>query len=121
MRKKTLEFFKNELIKKKHELIQEANKTLSGLQDENSEFPDMVDRSTAEEERSFTLKLRDRERKLIKKIDEAITRIDNNTYGDCQRCGGKINEDRLKVRPVAVLCIECKEKEEKLEQMEKIG
>ena len=81
------------------------------------ELPDTIDRSSVETDRNFTLKLRDRERKLLKKIDDALSRIDNKTFGVCEECGEEIGVNRLKVRPVATLCIACKEEQEKKEKM----
>ncbi len=118
MEQKTLEHFKEELLKQKQEILSDATKTMSeNLVVAGEELPDTVDRSSVETDRNFTLKLRDRERKLLKKIDEALSRIDNKTFGVCEECGEEIGVNRLKVRPVATLCIACKEEQEKKEKM----
>lgn len=118
MEQKTLEHFKEELIKQKQEILSDTTKTMNeNLVVAGEELPDTVDRSSVETDRNFTLKLRDRERKLLKKIDEALSRIDNKTFGVCEECGEEIGVNRLKVRPVATLCIACKEEQEKKEKM----
>lgn len=120
MDKEILERFKEELLDKKHELIQGASKTLStGLKVDQEELSDTMDRSSIETDRNFLLRLRDRERKLIKKIDEALSRISDGSFGICEECGEEIGEERLKVRPVATLCITCKEEEERREKMKR--
>lgn len=118
MEQKTLEHFKEELLKQKQEILSDATKTMNeNLVVAGEELPDTIDRSSVETDRNFTLKLRDRERKLLKKIDEALSRIDNKTFGVCEECGEEIGVNRLKVRPVATLCIACKEEQEKKEKM----
>lgn len=118
MEQKTLEHFKEELLKQKQEILSDATKTMNeNLVVAGEELPDTIDRSSVETERNFTLKLRDRERKLLKKIDDALSRIDNKTFGVCEECGEEIGVNRLKVRPVATLCIACKEEQEKKEKM----
>ncbi len=118
MEQKTLEHFKGELLKQKQEILSDTSKTMNeNLVVAGEELPDTVDRSSVETDRNFTLKLRDRERKLLKKIDDALSRIDNKTFGVCEECGEEIGVNRLKVRPVATLCIACKEEQEKKEKM----
>lgn len=118
MEQKTLEHFKEELLKQKQEILSDATKTMNeNLVVAGEELPDTIDRSSVETERNFTLKLRDRERKLLKKIDDALSRIYNKTFGVCEECGEEIGVNRLKVRPVATLCIACKEEQEKKEKM----
>lgn len=80
-------------------------------------MPDTVDRSSIETDRNFLLRLRDRERKLLKKINESLKRIEDGSFGICLRCSEEINEKRLKVRPMATLCISCKEEQEKKEKL----
>ena len=79
-------------------------------------FPDPTDRASLESNRNFTLRIRDRERKLIVKIKEALTRIDDGTYGNCEECGEKIGRERLEARPVTTLCIDCKSLQEAQER-----
>jgi len=110
------ELIKKALIEQKAGLLKEANKTVSsdlGVVEE--ELADTIDRSSVETERNFTLRLRDRERKLLKKIDEALSRLEDGEFGDCQECGESIGLKRLKARPVATLCINCKEAQEQKE------
>jgi DnaK suppressor protein len=119
MQKKNLAYFEAELLKRKQAIIEEASKTINTeLRNRKGYFPDTIDRSCWETDRNFLLRLRDRERKLLKKIDEALFRIQNGTFGICQECGEDIGEDRLKVRPVATLCISCKEDQEQAERMQ---
>jgi len=116
MDKKKLEYYRAKLEKMSEELLQEADKTLSEMTDHNNQYPDPTDRATAESDRNFELRIRDRERKLLSKIKEAITRIDDETYGICEECGDDISEERLEARPVTTLCIECKTKQEDREK-----
>ena len=109
-KKKT--FFKKLLNERLDELLNEANKTVSGMTAHKENLPDPSDRATLESDRNFTLRIRDRERKLIGKINEALERIDTGTYGICDECGEDISEARLKARPVTTLCIDCKKKQE---------
>ncbi len=120
MDKELLDYFKDELLNKKQELMQGASRTISsGLKVDQEELSDTMDRSSIETDRNFVLRLRDRERKLIKKIDEALAKIDDGSFGICEECGEEIGEERLKVRPVATLCITCKEEEERREKMKR--
>ncbi len=106
-----------ELQKQRVELLDEADKTVEqDLNIQDAELADTVDRSSAETDRSFTLRLRDRERKLLKKIDEALARLDEGNFGECSECGETIGLARLKARPVAMLCINCKEEQERKEK-----
>lgn len=109
---KKKEYFKECLTQKLDELLDEANKTVNGMTDLSEKFPDPTDRAKAESERNFTLRIRDRERKLIGKIKEALKKIENGTYGICEECEEWIAEGRLKARPVTNLCIECKTNQE---------
>jgi len=111
-----LELFRKLLQKNLDELLGEADKTLGEMTDSDEHFPDPTDRAAVESDRSFELRIRDRERKLIKKIKKALEKIDEGTYGICEECGEEISTKRLEVRPVATLCIECKAKQEKEEK-----
>jgi len=112
----TQEYFKQILLKRLDELIDEAEKTVAGMTDTEETFPDPTDRATLESDRNFMLRIRDRERKLIVKIREALERIEEGTFGVCEVCGDDISIERLKARPVTTLCIECKRKEEASEK-----
>lgn len=117
MEPERLEFFRQLLQSRLQELLGEAEKTVSGMTNPIDMFPDPTDRATLETDRNFTLRIRDRERKLIIKIKEALERIDNGTYGYCEACGAPISEKRLLARPVTTLCIDCKAKQEALEKI----
>lgn len=109
MDRRVLEKCREELQRQMDELVAGAGKTVSDMTtvlEEN--FPDPTDRALLESNRNFTLRLRDRERKLLSKIKEAMKRIDNGTFGVCEGCGGEIEEKRLIVRPVTSMCIDCK-------------
>lgn len=112
-----LQTIKKKLVKQRQELLTEAEHTLtSKISSEKESFPDPTDQAVAELDNSFLLRLRGREQKLLKKIDEAISRIDGGTYGVCESCGGQINTKRLEARPVTTLCIECKTAQEEEEK-----
>lgn len=108
MNEKQSEHFKNILLNWKSQLMEEVDRTVSHMKDEAANFPDPADRATQEEEFSLELRTRDRERKLIKKIDKTIDRIDSDDYGFCDACGVEIGIKRLEARPTATLCIDCK-------------
>jgi len=116
MKKKDLEYFKKFLTEQLDELLEEASGTVSGMTDEKPRFPDPTDRAAMESDRNFTLRIRDRERKLIKKIREALARMEQGSYGTCESCGEDITVKRLKARPVTTQCIECKIQEEAKEK-----
>jgi len=118
MDKAKLEEFQKILQGQLDELLREAGKTVSEMTDEKSNFPDPTDRASLESDRNFELRIRDRERKLIMKIREALERIDNGEFGICESCEEMIGEARLKARPVTTLCIDCKTEQER---QEKIG
>jgi len=103
-----LNHFKEMLLKWKAELMQEVDRTVNHMKDEAANFPDPADRATQEEEFSLELRTRDRERKLIKKIDATIELIEQNDYGYCEACGVEIGIQRLEARPTATQCIDCK-------------
>lgn len=98
-------------------LLNEVSRTVNELIDEKEVFPDPTDRATVESDRNFLLRIRDRERKLIVKIREALDRIDQGTYGICEECGEDISEQRLMARPVTTLCIDCKTSQEESERL----
>ncbi|MBM2829995.1 MAG: polymerase-binding transcription factor DksA [Gammaproteobacteria bacterium] len=100
--------FRAILLNWKKELMEEVDRTVHHMRDEASNFPDPNDRATQEEEFTLELRTRDRERKLINKIDEALTSLDNTEYGYCEICGVEIGIRRLEARPTATLCIDCK-------------
>ena len=113
MRERELKHFQNLLNEKLDELLREADRTVDGMTDTKAEnFPDPTDRAALESNRNFTLRIRDRERKLIAKIREALNRIDDSSYGKCEECGEKIGHERLEARPVTTLCIDCKSLQE---------
>jgi len=102
------EHFKLILHAWKKELMQEVDRTMTHMKDEASNFPDPADRATQEEEFALELRTRDRERKLIKKIDQTLETIESDEYGFCEQCGVEIGVKRLEARPTATLCIDCK-------------
>ena len=110
-------YFENLLTKKLDGLLEEFNKTVNGMTGFNERFPDPTDRATVESERNFTLRIRDRERKLIGKIKEALEKMEEGSYGICEDCEEDISEKRLKARPVTTLCIECKTRQENEERV----
>ena len=111
-----LQKFKEQLEQMKADIIADVEQTLSDMTSQNENIPDPNDRATVESDRSFELRLRSRERKLLDKIDEAIGRIENGEYGICDDCGEKIRVKRLEARPVAKFCINCKTKQEQMEK-----
>jgi len=118
MNKKKLEEFQGLLQEQMDQLLHDAGKTVSEMTDEKTNFPDPTDRASLESDRNFELRIRDRERRLIGKIREALDRIEAGDFGECEDCGDPIGEARLKARPVTTLCIECKTEQER---QEKIG
>lgn len=102
------EHFHGLLLQWKRSLMEEVDRTVHHMQDDATNFPDPNDRATQESEFSLELRTRDRERKLIKKIDEALGRIEQHDYGYCEACGVEIGVRRLEARPTATLCIDCK-------------
>jgi DnaK suppressor protein len=116
MNKEQLEHFRSILNSWKRDLMVEVDRTVSHMKDEAANFPDPNDRATQEEEFSLELRTRDRERKLIRKIDEALKRIDDGSYGYCLETGEEIGVKRLEARPVATLSIEAQERRERRER-----
>ncbi len=120
MDKVTQESFRKLLMEDWERLIEEASLTLNGMSHDKALFPDPTDRAALEADRNFLLRIRDRERKLILKIREALARIEDQTFGICESCGEEISESRLKARPVATLCVECKREQEREEKLAKM-
>ena len=116
MNAKMKEYFKQKLERWKGELLKESSQTLNNLQTENEAKPDMTDRASEEIDRTFELRTRDRERKLINKIDAALRRISDGSYGYCEETGEPIGLKRLEARPVATLSLEAQEMHEKAEK-----
>ena len=116
MKKKDIEYFRKLLADQLEELLNQADNTVSGMTTPKENFPDPTDRASLEAERNFMLRIRDRESKLIKKIKKTLARIDNDTFGICEKCGEDIAIERLKARPVTTQCIDCKTQEEALEK-----
>ena len=112
-----MQAYKQMLNQKINELLGEAGKTVSEMTNGKENYPDPNDRASLESDRNFELRIRDRERKLIMKMQEAIKRIEDGTFGICEVCGGPISEKRLMARPVTTLCIDCKTKQEKMEKL----
>ena len=118
MSPRLLKFFKKLLLEEKRKLLEKAAETTQYLQQENEVTPDWTDRATIEEEQALELRVRDRERKLMKKIDEALERIEKGTYGWCEETGEPIGLKRLLARPTATLCLEAQERHERLEKLQ---
>jgi DnaK suppressor protein len=116
MDKEKIEYFRQILTERLRELLSEAEKTVTGMTSSVESFPDPTDRASLESDRNFMLRIRDRERKLISKIRDALERVDSGEFGVCEICGDDIGEDRLKARPVTTLCINCKKKQEAVER-----
>ena len=116
MNAKMKEYFRLKLVNWKSELLKESSQTLNNLQSENEAKPDITDRASEEIDRSFELRTRDRERKLINKIDAALQRIQDGSYGYCDETGDPISIKRLEARPVATLSLEAQEMHEKAEK-----
>jgi RNA polymerase-binding protein DksA len=117
MDQKDLEYFRNLLNGQLDDALKQGDLTLEDMTDNTEIFADPADRATMESDRAFTLRIRDRERKLIKKIRGALTRLDNGTFGICEECGEDVGVPRLNARPVTRLCINCKNKQEEDEQL----
>lgn len=116
MNPQQLEYFREKLVKWREELQKETAETLHHMQEESLNEPDVNDRASTETDRSLELRTRDRERKLILKINLALERIDNGTYGFCEETGVPIGIPRLDARPIATLCLEAQELHERLEK-----
>lgn len=114
-----LEDFRRLLLERRRDLIDEAGRTVNGMNDVKESFPDPTDRASLESSRNALLRIRDRERKLLSKIDEALERIEDGTYGICEECGEDISVERLVARPVTTMCLECKADQENAERRRK--
>jgi DnaK suppressor protein len=117
MNERQREYFRNKLLAWKEDILKEARETLQHLQDENQNHPDLADRASSETDRAIELRARDRQRKLIAKIDAALARIDDGTYGYCEETGEPINLRRLEARPIATLSLEAQERHERRERV----
>ncbi len=117
MDKEKQEYYRTVLLDEMRGLLGEAEKTVSEMTGDSTSFPDPTDRATQESDRSFELRIRDRERRLISKIREALERLDEGEFGICESCGEGISEGRLKARPVTTLCIDCKMEQERQEKL----
>ncbi len=117
LNKKRQKYFTELLTGKLDVLLEEANKTVSLMTDQRENYPDPTDRATLESDRNFELRIRDRERRLISKIREALERLEEGTFGICEQCSEDISQERLEARPVTTLCIDCKKKQENEEKL----
>ena len=117
MNERQREYFRNKLLAWKDEIIKESKITLQTLQEENVNHPDLADRASSETDRAIELRSRDRQRKLISKIDAALQRIEDNTYGYCEETGEPISLKRLEARPIATLSLEAQERHERNERV----
>ena len=117
MNERQREYFRAKLLAWREDILKEAKETLQHLQEENQNHPDIADRASSETDRAIELRARDRQRKLIAKIDEALTRIDDGTYGYCEETGEPISLKRLEARPIATLSIEAQERHERRERV----
>ena len=111
------DYFRNKLHTWKEDILRESRETLENLQEESQNHPDMADRASSESDRSLELRTRDRQRKLISKIDAALKRIDDGTYGYCEETGEPIGIARLDARPIATLSLEAQEMHERREKV----
>jgi DnaK suppressor protein len=117
MNERQREYFRIKLLNWKDDILKESRETLAHLQDDNNILPDLADRASTETDRSLELRTRDRQRKLISKIDAALKRIDDGTYGYCEETGEPISLRRLDARPIATLSIEAQERHERRERV----
>lgn len=117
MNERQREYFRGKLLAWKDEILKEARETLVTLQSESENHPDIADRASSETDRAIELRARDRQRKLISKIESAIARIDENTYGYCEETGEPISLKRLEARPIATLSLEAQERHERNERV----
>jgi len=117
MNERQREYFRAKLLAWREDILKEAKETLLHLQEENQNHPDLADRASSETDRAIELRARDRQRKLIAKIDEALTRIDDGTYGYCEETGEPISLRRLEARPIATLSVEAQERHERRERV----
>jgi DnaK suppressor protein len=117
MNERQRQYFRDKLLSWKEDILRESKETLEHLQDENNVLPDIVDRASTETDRALELRTRDRQRKLIAKIDAALQRIEDGSYGFCEETGEPISLRRLDARPIATLSIEAQERHERREKV----
>ena len=117
MNERQREYFRAKLLAWREDILKEAKETLQHLQEENQNHPDLADRASSETDRAIELRARDRQRKLVAKIDQALTRIDDGTYGYCEETGEPISLRRLEARPIATLSVEAQERHERRERI----
>jgi DnaK suppressor protein len=117
MNERQREYFRAKLLEWREDILKEAKETLQHLQEENQNHPDLADRASSETDRAIELRARDRQRKLIAKIDEALARIDDGSYGYCEETGEPISLRRLEARPIATLSVEAQERHERRERV----
>ena len=117
MNERQVEYFRRKLIAWKEDILRESKETINHLQDENHILPDVADRASSETDRSLELRTRDRQRKLISKIDSALKRIEDGSYGYCEESGEPIGLKRLDARPIATLSVEAQERHERRERI----
>ena len=117
MNERQREYFRQKLLTWKEEILKEARETLAHLQAENENHPDLADRASSETDRAIELRARDRQRKLIAKIDAALARLEDGTYGYCEETGEPISLKRLEARPIATLSVEAQERHERRERI----
>ena len=117
MNERQRDYFRAKLLAWREDILKEAKETLQHLQEENQNHPDLADRASSETDRAIELRARDRQRKLIAEIDEALTRIDDGTYGYCEETGEPISLRRLEARPIATLSVEAQERHERRERV----
>ena len=117
MNAKQREYFRRRLLRWREELLQESSQTLQNLQEASLQSPDIADRASAETDRAVELRTRDRGRKLVQKIDEALDRIDKGSYGYCEESGEPIGLRRLEARPIATMSLEAQERHERMERI----
>ena len=117
MNERQRDYFRTRLLTWREDILKEAKETLQHLQEENQNHPDLADRASSETDRAIELRARDRQRKLIAKIDEALARIDDGTYGYCEETGEPISLRRLEARPIATFSVEAQERHERRERI----
>jgi DnaK suppressor protein len=117
MNDRQLEYFKNKLLDWKEDILRESRETVTHLQSETENHPDLADRASSETDRALELRTRDRQRKLISKIDDALRRIEERAYGYCEETGEPIGLARLEARPIATLGVEAQERHERRERV----
>lgn len=118
MKNSDIDYFRDLLRKMREDIRQKGESTIEDMTEDREMYADPADRASAESDRAFILRLRDRDRKLIQKIDQALGRIEDGSFGICDDCGEDISIARLKARPVTTLCIKCKSRQEKAEAMQ---